>query len=161
MTSVLKVDNIQNSSGTNALSIDSSGRILTPARPAFAARTSATTGATSTVKFGTEIFDHGGNYDTTNYRFTAPIAGLYFFEVHVLTERSTAIYEVSIDLEKNGTIFERLYSAKGDASNHHLEIRGSTLVELAANDYVDVYNNSSRSIITSDKHCIFNGYLIG
>ena len=161
MASIIGVETLQHTNGTTAATIDSSGRILTPARPAFAARTNATTGSTSTVKFGTEIFDHGGNYDTTNYRFTAPIAGLYFFEVHVLTERSTDTYEVSIDLEKNGTIFERLYAHKGNTGNYHLEVRGSTLIELAVNDYVDVYNGSSRSIITSDKHCIFNGYLIG
>ena len=40
MTSILKVDTIQNvSTGTTAMTIDSTGRVLTAARPAFSART--------------------------------------------------------------------------------------------------------------------------
>ena len=35
MTGILKVDTIQSSGGTTGLTIDSSGRMFTPARPAF------------------------------------------------------------------------------------------------------------------------------
>ena len=38
MTSIIKVDNIQNSSGTAALSIDSGGRITKPKTPGFSAK---------------------------------------------------------------------------------------------------------------------------
>lgn len=37
--STLQVDNIKNSGGTSALTIDSSGRVTTPARPAFRVKT--------------------------------------------------------------------------------------------------------------------------
>ena len=35
MTSIIKVDEIQNKNGTTAITIDSSGRILQPAKPVF------------------------------------------------------------------------------------------------------------------------------
>ena len=41
MASELHVDAIKHSGGTSAMTIDSTGRILTPARPAFSAHLSA------------------------------------------------------------------------------------------------------------------------
>ena len=43
MTSILKVDNIQNASGTSALSIDSSGIVAQSAKPSFFAYGSSET----------------------------------------------------------------------------------------------------------------------
>ena len=51
MASELHVDAIKHSGGTSALTIDSSGRVATPARPAFMAR------RTSNQSAGTVVFD--------------------------------------------------------------------------------------------------------
>ena len=82
--SSLFVNNIKHGGGTAALNIDSTGRVLTPARPAFGVRRDSSdqsiTGSTYTVvEFETEEFDIGGNFDMSTHRFTAPIAGIYHF----------------------------------------------------------------------------------
>lgn len=87
MTSVIKVDNIQSSGGTAALSIDSTGRILTPARPAWSVTTSTsqtitTAGTVQTVTFDSETVDVGGHFDLSNNKYVVPVSGLY--QVNVL-----------------------------------------------------------------------------
>ena len=53
MASILKVNTIQDATNSNtAMSIDSTGRILTPARPSFRAKRS---GSATTVSSGNDI----------------------------------------------------------------------------------------------------------
>jgi len=78
MASILNVDQIGHStSGTTALTIDSSGRILTPARPAFhMTRTTSTSGA-GDITYEHTLFDIGNNTNASTGEFTAPITGIY------------------------------------------------------------------------------------
>lgn len=81
MASTLNVDQIGHStSGTTAITIDSTGRILTPARPAFSGKhfhASTNSGVTGTVIMNTEDFDIGGNYDNSTGIYTVPVTGIY------------------------------------------------------------------------------------
>jgi len=74
------VTNIKHSGGTNALTIDSTGRILTPARPCFSAYRNTTSGTyydSGDLVFDATTVNVGSCYDTSNGRFTAPITGAY------------------------------------------------------------------------------------
>ena len=81
MTSIIKVDNIQSSGGTAALSIDSSGRVLTPARPAWSAYLSADSAQTTQNAYITAPWNataiNDGNFNTSTHAYTTPVAGLY------------------------------------------------------------------------------------
>ena len=80
MSSVLKVDAIQNTAGTSGLTIDSNGFVL-PKAVAFSVYKSASnlTSATWTeVTWDTEEFDTDtGLSNTSNSRFEPQIAGYY------------------------------------------------------------------------------------
>ena len=79
MTSTLKVNTIAHSGGTSAITIDSTGRILTPARPAFSGTHIAggNTGLTGTLIMNTEDFDIGGNYNSSTGIYVVPVTGIY------------------------------------------------------------------------------------
>ena len=67
---------------TTAMTIDSTGRILTPARPAFSGshiHASSTTAITGTIIMNTEDFDIGGSYDNSTGIYTIPITGIYSY----------------------------------------------------------------------------------
>jgi len=91
ITTTAQIGTIKDAGGNNtAMTIDSSGRVSTPARPAFRAFLNANTGnvnytsaASSDFVFGHESYDIGGNYNTSNGKFTAPIAGLYHFTANI------------------------------------------------------------------------------
>jgi hypothetical protein len=85
------------------LSVDSSGRLLTPARPSFLAR--GTVGAinaptTNTAGIISSLFTNvstndfglhniGGHYNTSSGVFTCPLIGLYFCQGHVRWETNS------------------------------------------------------------------------
>lgn len=84
MSSILKVNEIQHSTGTSALTIDSSGRILQPAKPVWTATlTSGDISSTADIVFNNEVLDQGGGYDTSTGKYTAPITGIYWVQWNI------------------------------------------------------------------------------
>ena len=81
--SKILVNELAHTNDTSAMTIDSTGRILTPARPSFSAyKTSGSgSGATGVIVFNNEDHDVGSCYNTSDGKFTAPIAGIYAFQV--------------------------------------------------------------------------------
>ena len=172
--STLKVGTIQDHANSiTAISIDSAGRILTPARPAFRAEKRASNqtivDSTNTViTFEHEAFDIGSNYNTSNSRFTAPIAGIYHFNCLVRAVANSGTMELcSIYLYKNGSLYSDMFQfhvAGNQMQNSH--IGASITVQLAATDYVNI-----RAQISGDSPYIgshssgqrtwFSGFLIG
>ncbi|MEK9994194.1 MAG: hypothetical protein VW646_05480 [Hydrogenophilales bacterium] len=84
----LEVDNIKNSSGTAAATIDSSGRIFKDQKIGFLARgyssyvDASGSSATNTASmrawtYQTIDYNHGNHFDNTNAVFTCPVAGTY------------------------------------------------------------------------------------
>ena len=159
MTSILKVSEIQDPTNSNtALSIDSSGRVFTPARPAFHAYKSDDS---NLVSSGTYIFNStftniGNCYDTTTGRFTAPVNGVYVFST------SLQMYGVNggryLQFFKNGVQLQsgaEIYGQTPNATTHET-LTYNAVLELVATDYITVDQNGFRGM---QSH--FSGYLLG
>lgn len=159
------VNNIHNKAGTQAMSIDGSGNLTastyirqtTPI--AFSAKSTAGNGAQNTkvIPFQTENFDIGGNYDTTNSRFTAPVDGVYHFDctIHSTSSQSSAAW-----IRKNGTNYMRTYHASA-SGGYEGQCIINVNMQLDANDYVDIYSPGNYSFYLVDGYNEFSGFLIG
>ena len=88
----LEVANIKDSTGTNtAMTVDSSGRLTTPTRPAFKVQRRQNAGSQTGLYYsdifktgqtnGQIIVDYNIGNHFANGRFTCPVAGLYQFTV--------------------------------------------------------------------------------
>lgn len=185
MTSVLKVDNIQNSSGTSAISIDTSGNI-TPAQkllygtnqPMFSARgqnanssitnlaLSNTTDETSTTYitgFSQLDVNQGNLY--SNGRLVAPVNGIY--EINALSGQGTTVnYRalIVIKLDSAGTSGEEIYRvwSLNDYSWYTLAYHG--FLELTAGEQIAIGWHSSYAVHTQSENegaTLFSAKLIG
>ena len=172
----LQVDNIKHSGGTTAQTIDSTGRILTPARPAFSVKrvTGSGTALSGHITFDTVTFNIGSHYDGTN-KFKAPVAGIYSFSLNAFSTDSSGGGQddgagVKVYLEQDTdssfgspTVFAQNYVyVTGADGFYNVSISG--IASLSANEYVRV-NVAAGYIYASTAASfyppIFSGFLIG
>jgi hypothetical protein len=131
---------------------------------AFAAYSSANITASSTpakVQLATEEFDEGADFDaTTNYRFTAPYAGIYSFTAQVTFTTPGDGNNVQGFLYKNGAAFTNTIVENfnvGGANTPTLNL--SAVVKLAANDYVELF--AARGTGSGNAQGRLSGFLLG
>ena len=175
MTSIIKVNNIQNSSGTSALTIDGSGRVLTPQRPSFSVEanlSSAYQGVNlfgSTLKVNYNVGSHFATSGTNQGGFVAPITGLYqlsFSCFSCASNGGATTGTFQMQFTKNGDADSNQIGIQGygnTASNAYQQIMTTQLFELIANDVVKVRIKGLYAYASTDYHTnpTFSGYLIG
>ena len=170
MVSNLKVDKIQSVAGTTtAMTFDSSGHVLTPQRPSFFAHRrdqgnqslSATT--FTLVQFNQIDHNIGGHFDTSTYKFTCPVSGVYHFSMHIyiyFTDTAEARFYVN-DGQKvrfaNGAFASNVNpNGAGGSATMQLNANDTVSVYAYATDASSVYAGSS-----NESASMFSGFLVG
>ncbi len=140
----VKVNTITSSTGSTAITIDSSGRILTPNIPIFyvyqsAGLASGTLGA-FTTQFNTALVNIGNHYNTTTGRFTAPVTGTYRFEAKFLARQQGTNGPLEFTFYNNGvnTVARSFCYTYVTGAGDHDSMFASAYLTLSANDYVQV-----------------------
>lgn len=149
------------SSPTERMAIDSAGRVLKPGQPAFMAIGNNTNYiTTSPVPFPSVQFNIGNHYNSSNYTFTAPVAGRYFFHAHMGLVNGGSGNQIYPWFSVNGSQQQYTYVNFSTTwySNAHL----TCVYNLAANDTVKItISVSGATYYNGGNETRFMGYLIG
>jgi len=149
-------------SNTERMRIDSSGRVISPYQPAFSVQRSTGGSAPGVIFYDQVVLNVGSNYSTSTGRFTAPVAGNYFFYCTFTCDRTTTTGDYYCDIRKNGTAFVRIYTNGHSDANAHPTAPAEIVLPMAANDYVDIYFASGATGIHANSiHNVFGGHMIG
>ena len=173
----LLVQNIKHTNNTTAVSVASDGRttfttqpqITTPIAFHAAQENSGGAGVTGTINFSTVFLNLGSAFNGSNGRFTAPIAGTYFFHLHAFGCGNTS----GASLGSGSTLAGRFQKNGADfsgASKMYQYITGATsypnvscaqIVTLAQNDYITFYVSDSYFYVDTTPYPTLVGKLIG
>ena len=166
---------VRNGGSNNLLHIDNSGRVTKPYQPSFCARHQSGSGFSGDIIVLTrisnswDVWNIGGHYSTSTGKFTAPVAGVYYFEGQLMTTGHSNGDNIQdmFSLESNrGRITyvrqrESYFSNSTNANGYYTNSLGSS-VRLAAGDTVWLQRQSGHSWGYSNRYySFFTGWLIG
>ena len=168
MASILKVNEIQHTGGTSALTTDTSGRVFRSNIPHFIAGCSSAAGVnyTSWTKFPFLKQTHAGiaessDFNDANNRYIAPVAGLYWFSWQARFDGVGGNY-IQTEMRVNGTSVNKYRGLNGPASTTYHTIGSQGIIQLNATDYVEAWVTiSGDTSVNLDNDANFHGYLIG
>ena len=150
-------------SADEKMRIDSSGYVTTPYNPKFwysaLSNTSSSGGTSNTeiLKFSTERHNQGSNYNASNGRFTAPVAGTYWFSFNGLVDNSGSNSHYWAQLWRNGSQVSNIgYTFSNNGEYEYFG--GSACIYLAKDDYAQIYASAN---IHDGNETSFSGFLIG
>jgi hypothetical protein len=143
---------------TERMRITSAGHVTKPAQPFFYARggeSNWVSTAQGDAPFSIAVHNRGTVFNTSNYRFTAPIAGVYSINFSLFANGGT---DTRLAIKVNGAAYnssQNTYTPSGFTT-------WSGNMYLNANDYVTVgdwQNYTNAAVYMGHSH--FSGYLLG
>lgn len=166
---ILTFSNAASGTAGNALTwserlrIDAAGRVTMPYQPAFNAfysvNGSFNLNSSAVWPHDSLRFDRGNNFNTSLYRFTAPVAGVYFFEFQTI--QINALNNLAVGFRINGGVADGSRQHMSNYGSGWQQISTSSAFSLNAGDYVDVANIGPTSTFHGGSWQNFSGYLIG
>lgn len=122
-----------------------------------------TSSSLALLTFDTEIFDTSSNYSVSTGRFTAPIAGFYQINAKYSVDLIANAF-AAMAIFKNGSIFDNAVTGINNGSTNVLGSSFSEVIELAANDYLQVYIASNGTygveVGAAPYQTTFSGFLV-
>jgi hypothetical protein len=146
---------------TERMRINSSGIVTMPNQPAFAvSTTSGSIAAGSIMPYNTAALNRGSVFNTSTYRFTAPVAGVYLLSVYDIGSTTSTsrffLFKNGVDLEANHTA----HQLRAPNGGNYSSATSFWLVSANANDYFHVTVNEGTSYGTLE-YAWFSGFLVG
>ena len=162
--------NMTNDGGTVAerMRLNHDGIVTMPSQPAFLVQPASLQenipiNATTTIAFGAERFDQGGNFASNV--FTAPVTGRYQLNVNLYAQSvdSAAAY-VQVSLKTSNRQHYYIFSTTSlDQDAAYMSFPISVLADMDASDTAHVetqLNNTGAAQMDIDAVSSFSGYLV-
>ena len=161
MASIIGVETLQHTNGTTAATIDSSGRINTPARPAFNVWYSGSDiAATNTIVWDEVEVNVGSCYSSSTGEFTAPCDGLYQFNAFALSTAGSAT-DFGLVAVINGTTSTNKWAYTMKTTNTYASVNLSFILDMDATDTLKIQVKNGNMLGSANYHNNFSGFLVG
>ena len=145
-------------SGTVAerMRINNNGQITITGQPSFSVSATPTNSGGRLHSFGTTQHNQGSHYNNSDGKFTAPVAGKYFFAANIWPSSGLDASNTYLVFFKNST-----EQTGAHATTNKQGIQITAVYSLAANDTVHVQVVGGWSVQGSSPRNNFHGYMLG
>tara|TARA_X000001388_G_scaffold1717_1_gene1593 strand:- start:266 stop:793 length:528 start_codon:yes stop_codon:yes gene_type:complete len=172
----LLVQNIKHTNGTNALTVDSSGRTRLEGNPCFGVRGISTLGSSNPGSYSSdyreveawEVTDVDRGNMVVNGRMQAPVTGVYHFQVATSRTKDLAdqyrllwVFKVAGGTWTGNQANEEIHQAWSYNDYNRYSLCFSHVMQLSAGDQISVGAKVSYLWDTDKAHCSFSGMLLG
>ena len=157
--------------GTNHLIIDGNGHVTMPKQSCFhvsgSRQNNVPKNATTDIQFNSERFDLNGDFDTSNYTFTAPVTGKYQINIVLRYDNGDmdnsyySLYLVTSNATYRPCIHTQL---SWDQDPDYFNMNGALVVDMDAGDTaklrLGIPNLGADQVDLELPESIFSGYLV-
>lgn len=143
------------------LQVDTLGRVVMPGQPSFMAWRTTSTAVNNTVIYNNVQHNVGGHYNTTNGRFTAPVAGKYHFSINSIGNVTGGTIRLTVRKNGSRTTIGSDFQLRIPVTANYNQGSLNFVWELAANDYIDIYVTEGTEYSDGSAYSNWSGYLIG
>ena len=157
--------------GTNHLIIDGNGHVTMPKQSCFhvsgSRQNNVPKNATTDIQFNSERFDLNGDFDTSNYTFTAPVTGKYQLNIVLRYDNGDmdnsyySLYLVTSNATYRPCIHTQL---SWDQDPDYFNMNGALVVDMDAGDTAKVRlgipNLGADQVDLELPESVFSGYLV-
>jgi hypothetical protein len=130
---------------TSALTIKNNGIVTTPSRPAFYAWDNSTSRSGTTLTFDSTTYNIGSHYNTSTSRFKTPVAGTYIFAAVLAHDTANEFGDAYFSFYVDGVLRRDILEGMPIHDSHY-ETHAVYIVNLSANQYVDIRSRSNTNI---------------
>ena len=133
---------------TSHMVFDASGHITKPLQPAFNVNVNSTqtlsAGSTTTVTMDTERFDQNADFNTSTYKFVAPVTGRYFLSTFIRIDHIDISSDyIDLRIRTSNQTYQNVYNSdlEATADNPFTTLTLAILADMDANDeaYVSIF----------------------
>ena len=144
------------------------GQITMPLQPAFLAHPDSTitniaTGGNSGLAFDTERFDQNGDYNNSNYTFTAPVTGKYQTNVVMyLIQLDSAVGYYEFSLNTSNKVYYTIVDPDFGQDNGYFTLTFAALIDMDAGDdaLIGLHQNGGSSQTDISSLSMWSMYLV-
>ena len=127
---------------TTAMTFDANGLILKPLQCMFDVSATASQGLSSgsitKITFDTENADINSDFDLSNNKFIAPVAGKYLFQAYLTFSTMVAGSGIGLLWYKGGSVYRTGYHQSTEINITH-SLSSTVIFNLAASDEIEIY----------------------
>ena len=161
---------------TTAMTFDANGLILKPLQPMFdvsaTASQSLSSGTITKITFDTENADINSDFDLSNNKFIAPVAGKYLLQAYLTFSTMGAGSGIGLLWYKEGSVYRTGYHQSTEINITH-SLSSTVIFNLAALDEIEIYafqgSGSTETIgdatnvgsVSADNSNYWSGFLLG
>jgi hypothetical protein len=157
---MFSMPNSGNTDFITPMQFDSGGRIITPQQPAFCVTSPSNNSSNAVQTFTNVLLNRGSHYSTSTGKFTAPVAGTYLFNWHILSNGTQGYHYGYLDRNGNIYVYAQQYNSTGVTTGS--TTGGSAVISLAANDTVGYFHyGGSYTPAYNGLYSVFSGLLLG